>query len=101
MVPPAPTSEVTTGVTTGYTQAGFIVAYNVLEIFAVFILTAVLATAWLSPTVKRSSCWFFVIGCSLFDSLAGLLIIGKQAGHGPGRFICSIQAIIIYPATIL
>ncbi|KAF8811683.1 hypothetical protein BYT27DRAFT_6439547 [Phlegmacium glaucopus] len=73
----------------------FIIAYNVLHIFGLILIFAILCTAWFSPSIRRSTAWYS-FNCAWILSCVGcLLILGHQTGPLPGHIHCLFQAMLL------
>lgn len=78
-----------------------IIAYNVLEILGILILSLILITAWLSSTIRRSTSWYLFLSSGAISSVTGLLLLGNQTNRAPSRGVCITQAILLYPTLML
>ncbi|KAF7424535.1 hypothetical protein PC9H_009842 [Pleurotus ostreatus] len=75
-----------------------IAAFNGVQLTGLVLLLAVVLTAWLAPTVKRSPAWYNVIISWIFSSSSFLLLMGRQAGPSPPFGLCLVQSMFIYAA---
>ncbi|KAF8804418.1 hypothetical protein BYT27DRAFT_7258893 [Phlegmacium glaucopus] len=74
----------------------FIIAYDVLYIFGLILLSAILCTAWFSSSIRRSTAWYSFNFAWALSCIGYLLIIGHQTGPIPGHIHCLFQAMLIY-----
>ncbi|KAF5327131.1 hypothetical protein D9619_004957 [Psilocybe cf. subviscida] len=79
----------------------FIALFDALYIAGLVSLIAIVLTAWLSPTIRRSSTWFMFIWSWLLLSIANIIIVGQQTGPEPMTGICLFQAMLIYGLPVL
>ncbi|KAJ7158708.1 hypothetical protein C8R46DRAFT_1224641 [Mycena filopes] len=75
--------------------------FNFLQIFGFLSLAIIVLTAWLSPTVHRTSAWYSFMLSWMFFCLSYFLIVGQQVGPEPSFEICVTQAALIYAAPVL
>ena len=78
-----------------------IALFDALYIVGLVSLIAIILTAWLSPTIRRSSTWFMFIWSWVFSSTANTLILGQQMGPEPMTGICLFQAMLVYGSPVL
>ncbi|KAF8816019.1 hypothetical protein BYT27DRAFT_6483839 [Phlegmacium glaucopus] len=74
----------------------FIIAYDVLQIFALIIISAILCTAWFSSSIRRSTTWYSFNFAWLLSCIGSLLIPGHQTGPLPGHIHCLFQATLVF-----
>ncbi|KAF8800818.1 hypothetical protein BYT27DRAFT_7199259, partial [Phlegmacium glaucopus] len=79
----------------------FIIAYDVLYIFGLILLSAILCTAWFSSSIRRSTGWYLFNFAWALSCIGYLLIIGQQTGPLPAHIHCLFQAMIIYASPAL
>lgn len=82
----------------GSPASPLIAAFNGVQLTGLVLLSAVVLTAWLAPTVKRSPAWYNVIISWIFSSSSFLLLMGRQAGPSPPFGLCLVQSMFIYAA---
>ncbi|KAF8811668.1 hypothetical protein BYT27DRAFT_7183704 [Phlegmacium glaucopus] len=73
----------------------FIIAYDVLYIFGLIFLLAILFTAWFSSSIRRSTGWYSFNFAWVLSSIGCLLILGHQTGPLTGHIHCLFQAMLI------
>ncbi|KAF8811685.1 hypothetical protein BYT27DRAFT_7251391 [Phlegmacium glaucopus] len=73
-----------------------IIAYDVLYIFGLVFLSAILCTAWFSSSIRRSTAWYSFHCAWVFSCIGYLLILGYQTGPSPGHIHCLFQAMLIH-----
>ncbi|KAF8811695.1 hypothetical protein BYT27DRAFT_7088962, partial [Phlegmacium glaucopus] len=78
----------------------FIISYDVLYIFGLIFLSAILCTAWFSSRIRRSTAWYSFNFSWALSCIGYLLILGHQTGPSPGHILCLFQAMLInaFPA---
>ncbi|KAF8811684.1 hypothetical protein BYT27DRAFT_7208230 [Phlegmacium glaucopus] len=74
----------------------FIIAYDVLYIFGLIFLLAILCTALFSSSIRRSTAWYSFNCAWALSCIGYLLILGHQTGPLPGHIHCLFQAMLIY-----
>ncbi|KAF8811666.1 hypothetical protein BYT27DRAFT_6439100 [Phlegmacium glaucopus] len=79
----------------------FIIAYDVLYIFGLLFLSAILCTAWFSSPIRRSTAWYSFNCAWALSCIGYLLILGHQTGPLPGHVHCLFQAMLIYAVPAL
>ncbi|KAF8811667.1 hypothetical protein BYT27DRAFT_6439200 [Phlegmacium glaucopus] len=79
----------------------FIIAYDVLYIFGLIFLLAILCTAWFSSSIRRSTAWYSFNCAWVLSCIGYLLILGHQTGPLPGHTHCLFQAMLIYASPAL
>jgi hypothetical protein len=82
-------------------QLGFIIAFDVLNLFSVITLSAVFLTAYFSPRIRRVPTWYLYIFSWDVYSLSYVLIVGKQTGAEPIWGWCLCQAVAVYASPVL
>ncbi|KAL4260432.1 hypothetical protein AB1N83_006581 [Pleurotus pulmonarius] len=82
----------------GSPNRALIAAFNVVQMTGLVLLLAVILTAWLAPSVKRSIAWFNVIISWIFSASSFLLLMGRQTGPEPPFGLCLFQSMLIYAA---
>ncbi|KAG9224960.1 hypothetical protein CCMSSC00406_0001889 [Pleurotus cornucopiae] len=82
----------------GSPNPALITAFNVVQMTGLVLLLAVILTAWLAPSVKRSIAWFNVIISWIFSASSFLLLMGRQTGPEPPFGLCLFQSMLIYAA---
>lgn len=75
-----------------------IAAFNAVQMTGLVLLLAIILTAWLAPSVKRSIAWFNVIVSWIFSASSFLLLMGRQTGPEPPFGLCLFQSMLIYAA---
>ncbi|KAF5327130.1 hypothetical protein D9619_004956 [Psilocybe cf. subviscida] len=83
------------------TAVHLIVLFDTLFIVGLVSLAAIVLTAWLSPTIRRSSTWFMFIWSWLLISIANIILVGQQTGTEPMAGICLFQAMLVYGLPVL
>jgi len=78
-----------------------IAIFNTICIIGLVLLVAVFLTALGSSKVLRTPTWFSYIAAGIILSVTNVLIIGQQIGPDPVKWVCFMQAILIYPVVIL
>ncbi|PFH47948.1 hypothetical protein AMATHDRAFT_87411 [Amanita thiersii Skay4041] len=73
-------------------SASVVIAYDILQIAAILILSAVVITVKLSARVRRIESWLPVISSFLILALSNILLIGQQGNPKPYQPICLLQA---------
>ncbi|KAF8816022.1 hypothetical protein BYT27DRAFT_7185757 [Phlegmacium glaucopus] len=73
----------------------FIIAYDVLHIFGLILLSAIICTAWFSSSIRRSTGWYSFNFAWVLSCIGYLLILGHQTGPLPGHIHCLFQAMLI------
>ncbi|KAF8816020.1 hypothetical protein BYT27DRAFT_7209227 [Phlegmacium glaucopus] len=72
-----------------------IIAYDVLHIFGLMFILAILLTAWFSSSIRRSTGWYSLNCAWVLSCIGYLLILGHQTGPLPGHIHCLFQAMLI------
>ena len=70
--------------------------FNTLAFLGLFLNSAVLAAALLSPHIRRRSAWFSSMVAWIIYAISRLLILGHQTGSGPPYGTCLAQAVSVY-----
>lgn len=78
-----------------------ILFYNVFELSGLVLLVLVLLTALLSHKVIRAGIWFNLLTAGILSTISQVLLLRRQTGPEPARGICFLQAILVYPLTVL
>ncbi|KAF7308839.1 hypothetical protein MKEN_01083800 [Mycena kentingensis (nom. inval.)] len=78
-----------------------VVAFNLLVVLALLLLSLVVATAYFAARVRRSGLWFRHLISWIVYSASFLLLFGHQTGPPPPFGLCAIQAAFIYAAPTL
>ncbi|KAF8804421.1 hypothetical protein BYT27DRAFT_6688108 [Phlegmacium glaucopus] len=73
-----------------------IIAHDVLYIFGLIFLSAIICTAWFSSSIRRSTAWYSFNCAWALSCIGYLLIIGHQTGPLPDHILCLFQTMLIY-----
>ena len=72
----------------------FIIAFDVLHIFGLISIIAILCTACFSSRIRRSKAWYSFTATWALSFIGYLLILGHQTGPLPGPNLCLFQAML-------
>ncbi|KAF9568277.1 hypothetical protein CPC08DRAFT_702702 [Agrocybe pediades] len=78
-----------------------IITYNIMNAVGLALLTIIVVTAWLSPTIHRIPTWFMLLFSFIVSCIGNLLIVGHQMGNQPPWKLCLLQAATTYSAPVL
>lgn len=73
-----------------------IIAFDILQVLGLILMSASLCTVWFSSRVQRSTAWFSCTFSWGLTCIGYLLIIRHQTGPFPGSILCLCQAMLIY-----
>jgi len=78
-----------------------ILVFDILEFSGLVSLIVVFCSAFLSSKILRASTWFNLLLAATLSTANQVLLVRQQTGPEPSRPICFLQAILVYPLTVL
>ncbi|KAJ8509090.1 hypothetical protein ONZ45_g8715 [Pleurotus djamor] len=75
-----------------------IAIFDLTQILGYLLLMAIVLTAWLSKSIRRSPAWYNFLITWMISCVSYLVTLGQQTGSHPHFGICLLQSMLIYAA---